>query len=75
MIDSRKISVCVYDNPATMSRECWESGVLRCSYSAAFLHTEGTQNVKIFFGANVGEWQPGRIVGDAAAIGAGVSDR
>ena len=35
------MSVCTYDNPATMRRECWENGKLVCAYTVANNNLEG----------------------------------
>lgn len=63
--------VCTYDNPATMQRECWRDGTLFCAYSyELFFLPEWTLPPKLFFfGANIGPWREGQIVGDAEAIG------
>jgi len=47
---------CTYDNPSTMSRECWQDKKLICSYSAMLFLTgaiEKAPNSAIFFGANL----------------------
>lgn len=65
------MTICVYDNPATMARECWQNGTLLYHYKAQLLSPFATTPVPpehFFFGANTGTWQPGRIVGDAAAM-------
>lgn len=68
--------VCTYDNPSTMRRECWQDG--RLIYSLAFevLLAADTEILRktiaggyiLFFGANIGAWKAGQIVGDATAI-------
>lgn len=67
--------VCVFDNPATMARECWQNGRLLCSYySGLFLRKRApgeTQPIPpelFFFGANVGPWTSGRLIGDPNAM-------
>jgi hypothetical protein len=61
--------VCTYDNPATMARECWSDGVLLYSYSAAMLmQTEPIPREHFFFGANIGPWKTGQLVGDSEAM-------
>lgn len=61
--------VCTYDNPVTMYRECWESGVLIYSYSATMLCTKRRINRNfLFFGANIGPWKSGQLVGDPKAM-------
>ena len=63
------MSVCTYDNPATMARECWADGRLLCHYSATLLETKSTiPREHLFFGANIGPWKAGQMVGDAAAL-------
>lgn len=67
------MSVCTHDNPATMARECWQDGKLLCSYSWLLLiEAIKGQHIpydKFFFGANIGPWKAGQIVGDPSAIG------
>lgn len=67
--------ICTYDNPATMARECWQDGQLVCKYDASMLFRKlppwGTQPVppdRFFFGANIGDWNIGQLVGDASAM-------
>lgn len=65
------MAVCTYDNPATMSRECWQDGKLLCAYSAFILPPFTKQQIPpehFFFGANVGPWETGRMVGNFEAI-------
>lgn len=66
---------CTYDNPATMARECWQDGRMLCSYSAALLlrkpstgETQPIPGEHLFFGANVGDWNPGQVVGEGSAL-------
>jgi hypothetical protein len=65
----------VFDNPDTMSRECWQDGKLLCSYSANLLlrrlskwETQPVPGEKLFFGANIGDWITGQLVGDPCAM-------
>jgi hypothetical protein len=61
--------VCTYDNPATMARECWSDGVLRYSYSVTLLESSKPISSKhFFFGANIGPWKTGQLVGDSEAM-------
>lgn len=63
--------VCTYDNPATMSRECWKDGELLCSYSWRLLQPFAKHPIPrelFFFGANVGPWEKGIRLGDAKAM-------
>jgi hypothetical protein len=69
------VACCTYDNPNTMARECWQDGKLLCRYSASLLEralnpgeTQPIPGERLFFGANIGEWSPGQMVGDAAAM-------
>lgn len=64
------IATCTYDNPVTMARECWQDGKLICKYDAILyaLPVWPVQARLYFFGANVGNWETGRLVGDAAAM-------
>ena len=71
----KPIIVCVYDNFDTMSRECWQNGRLLYSYSAVALESKPasweTQSIPseyLFFGANVGSWVPGRLIGERSAM-------
>ena len=71
----KPIIVCVYDNVDTMCRECWQNGRLLYSYSAASIETKPasweTQPIPseyLFFGANVGSWVPGRLIGEKSAM-------
>lgn len=65
------MSVCTFDNPATWQRECWQDGRLIYALSADFyfLREWTVPADRYFFGANVGPWKTGRMVGDASAIG------
>ena len=62
--------VCTYDNPDTMSRECWSDGKLLCAYSAElfFLKEWPLLPSEFFFGANIGDWKTGQLIGDDAAL-------
>lgn len=63
------MAVCTYDNPATMSRECWQDGKLLCSYKAElFLLDVEIPAHLFFFGANIGDWKVGQLVGDKEAM-------
>lgn len=67
---SENIKVCTYDNPDTMTRECWCNGELRCHYDATLV--AGVPLVPpehFFFGANIGPWKTGQYVGDMRAVG------
>lgn len=63
--------VCTYDNPVTMARECWQEGRLICSYAMQLLPPFAREPIPreyFFFGANIGPWKLGQMVGDAKAI-------
>lgn len=64
------MAVCTYDNPATMARECWRDGKLIChySYELFFIEPFPVSPELFFFGANIGKWKTGQIVGDKTAI-------
>ncbi len=67
----RNVVICVYDNPASFSRECWQNGKLLYAYSAevVYLHQEGRFPPEaFFFGANIGPWKLGQISGDPRAM-------
>jgi hypothetical protein len=62
--------ICTYDNPMYMLRECWQDGELVCSYEI-----EGRRlvpNNLFFFGANIGDWKTGQLVGDPNALPEGI---
>jgi hypothetical protein len=63
-----KVRVCVYDSPAGR-RECWENGTLIYAISALLLVRKGGPGFPIFFGANIGPFETGQIVGDPKAMG------
>lgn len=61
--------VCTFDNPATMRRECWQDGRLLCSYAfELFALRRPIPRHLFFFGANIGDWKAGQMVGDAGAM-------
>lgn len=63
------MNTCTYDNPATMHRECWVDGKLKCSYSfKLFFQKEPIPGEYFFFGANVGDWKTGQLFGDIKAM-------
>ena len=65
------MDICTYDNPATMARECWQDGRLIYHYKAElFALKYWTIPARMFFfGANIGDWKTGQLVGDIAALG------
>jgi len=63
------MAACTYDNPDTMSRECWRDKKLVCSYSVELLCSkQPIPGEYFFFGANIGPWKTGQIAGDKEAI-------
>lgn len=65
------MAVCTYDNPATWMRECWQDGKLFRAYSADLLAPFAQKPIPpehFFFGAAIGPWKEGRMVGDSAAM-------
>jgi hypothetical protein len=62
------MSICVYDNPDTFCRECWDNGELIYAISFDELERKYPFMRPIFFGANVGRVERGRILGDAEAM-------
>lgn len=55
-----------------MARECWQSKKLLCHYKARLLQPFAKEPIPaeyFFFGANIGQWKEGQIVGDESAIG------
>lgn len=63
------MAVCVFDNPATMQRECWQDGKLVVAYSVGLI--EGREPIPpehFFFGANIGRWKTGQLVGVPEAV-------
>jgi hypothetical protein len=64
------MAVCVYDNPATFSRECWSNGHLQASYCADAMHRKDwpPPDLCLHIGANCGPWKEGQILGDKEAM-------
>ena len=65
------VAVCTYDNPATWARECWQDGKILCHYAARLLPPFAKRPIPghlFFFGANIGPWETGQMVGDPSAI-------
>jgi len=60
------IKVCTYDSPATMSRECWQEGKLIRKYDMEILGDVPAEY--FFFGANIGPWITGQLVGNPKAM-------
>ena len=65
------MKTCVYDNPNTMARECWQDGKLFYSYSAELISQKGhwPPPRKYFVKqSDIGNWKTGQIVGDILAM-------
>lgn len=65
------MAVCTYDNPATMNRECWENKKSLVFYSCRLLPPFAKEPIPekyLFFGANIGAWRSGQLVGDPDAM-------
>lgn len=54
-----------------MQRECWQNKRLLYAYSSELflLPGQGIPPEHLFFGANIGEWDTGQMIGDEDAIG------
>lgn len=63
--------ICVYDNPVTMRRECWQDGTLVCSLSAEMIvDREHIPYTAVFMGLDLSwEWKGERYFGDKKAMG------
>jgi hypothetical protein len=66
------MSVCTYDNPDTLSRECWQDGRLISAYQLGLMMSKSwpPPPENLFFGANVGPWKSGQLLGDPTAMSA-----
>ncbi len=64
------MSVCVYDNPNTATREAWSDGEIVASISMSLMHTEGFDgHPNLPFMLNVGrDFIKGNIIGDPEAM-------
>jgi hypothetical protein len=65
------MTTCVYDSEKSMRRECWQDGVIIHSYDMKTLEPFAKDPIpasQLFFGANIGPWKRGQIVGEASAI-------
>lgn len=65
------MAVCTYDNEKNFYRECWQDGKLLYAYSNSILPCCSKNPIPpeyFFFGANIGKWVTGQIVGDAEAM-------
>jgi hypothetical protein len=58
-----------YDNPSSMAREHYVDGVLRCAIRARLLLDRDFSGGLWFpMQLNTGKWQPGKVIGDRAAL-------
>jgi hypothetical protein len=67
----QKPKSCVYDSPLSMKRECWQEGEILITYEARLLAPFAKRPIPgemMFFGANIGPWKEGQLVGDVEAI-------
>ena len=63
------MNCCTYDNPATMARECWQDGQLIVKYDSTLFFLHYPIPAKLyFFGANIGPWKTGQLVGNKKAL-------
>lgn len=64
------MKVAVFDNPATMARECWQDGKVIAHLTADVMDAKGFRgHESIFFGLDLGRpWETGKVVGNAEAI-------
>jgi len=70
------MKICTYDNPATMSRECWQDGKLLCAYKMQLFFAKGDIPSRLFFfGANIGPWVAGQMTGDGRAMSQNAQNR
>ena len=61
---------CVYDNPMTMTRQCWQDGELisTCSSEAITHAGNPTLGLPRWMLNAMREWSPGRMLGDVDAM-------
>ena len=71
ILRDKTVRVCTYDNPVTAMRECWRDGQLQAAYTAKLyaLKKWPVGPAAHHFGANIGDWKEGQLVGDRAAMG------
>lgn len=59
----------VYDNPSSFCREAWQDGKLIAYISVGLLMEKGFRgHRRMPFMLNCGEWETGKVWGDAEAI-------
>ena len=65
------MTTATYDSPVTMFRECWQDGRLLYAYEASTLPPfcrDPIPGYLFFFGADIGDFKSGQLVGDVEAI-------
>jgi len=64
------MSILTYDNPSTMYRECWQNGkvIWACSFDLLLGSRLSIPPKHFFFGANIGPWKTGQMVGNPEAM-------
>lgn len=68
---TKNSAVCTYDNPDTCRREFWQDGqvIFSIAKTVFFLRKWPIPPRYFFFGADIGPWKSGQVVGDPEAIG------
>lgn len=67
----KRITICTYDNPATMTREAWQDGKILCSITARLLSDRDFKGGPHFpFMLNSGIFASGKIIGNPKALDA-----
>jgi len=62
--------ICVYDNPITMRRECWQNKKLIYFISYEFFYLKEFPRINVHVGINLlGDWKEGQYFGNKSAIG------
>lgn len=63
------MSVCTYDNPSSMMRECWANKKLQAAYSCVLYAQEWKLPGYLYhMGANIGDWKTNQLIGDPTAL-------
>jgi hypothetical protein len=64
------MKICVFDNPETMRRECWQNGIMQASYN--WIEFEATGKLPpskiMHLGVDIGKWKKGQFSGDKQAM-------
>lgn len=61
------MTVCTYDNSATMRRELYKDGEMIASYSFVLLYSKDITSDD-FSGKNLRPWKEGKLIGDREAM-------